>query len=643
MLNNKEFYNKILGGWLGKCAGGILGAPIEGYKCFNDIELSDKLFETNFPNDDLDLQILWLDMVAKKGPKVRHSDFTKHWNDHVDFPWNEYGIATRNIKIGLDNPDTGKHNNNYWNESMGSPIRSEIWGMLCAGNPEKAAYYARLDSQVDHNGFSDDAEAYFSAAAAIAFTKSDTNEILRDALAYIASDSLMHDLVNKVMYWHTKFDKDIVTGKIKSVYGDADFTSAPMNIAYTILALVEAQGDFDHVIEALHYGHDSDCIVATAGALIGIIRGADEIPELWKKRIGNVLVISPEITGIDCPESISDLTEKTCQVAQMFQGEQAIVDFSSVEKFEVENHNKLALHTELTIFPSLEDQRNGVVKVVVENFETTSNNYSISLVSDYFEAQTASINGVEPGKTGTVVLALDFISTVALPNAMAFDYTLKVKQGEEEVTFNKGVPFYGQWRMFGPFIQDDQSLAPMNEQYPDHGLPSMPSATYMNHDLQKASQEYLSQDFFHQLDEKTLDAQPFEVQTITPESMSMDLSKYFYGKGERSVYLQTVVSSPSDLKKWLCFGQSNFVTVWLNGEEIFKNDHQMRRWPSTFYTELNLEEGDNLIVIRLDFINDDFVFDIGLKDHNERHPHQTQWAVDLNFSSKIMNKATVTV
>ncbi|ANQ52603.1 ADP-ribosylglycohydrolase family protein [Flammeovirga sp. MY04] len=629
MLSKEEFYNKILGGWLGKCAGGILGAPIEGYKCFNDIELSDKLFETNFPNDDLDLQILWLDMVAKKGPNVRRADYTWHWDNHVDFPWNEYGVATRNIKIGLDNPDTGKHNNPYWNESMGSPIRSEIWGMLCAGNPEKAAFYAKMDSQVDHHGFSDDAEAYFSAAAAIAFTNSDTNAILKEALNYISKDSLMFDLVNKVMYWHATFEKEVVTGKIKSVYGDADFTSAPMNIAYTILALVEAQGDFDHCIEALHYGHDSDCIVATAGALIGIIRGADEIPALWKKRIGNALVVSPEITGIDCPDTISDLTEKTVQAAKLFQFENQIVDFSEVETLEVKHQPTFALHTEVTIFPNFEKQTNGTVEVVIENFEEVTKTYFVELTSDYYDPQNASIIDVPPSSIAKVELPLN-LNGKKVEGVISVGYTIKINK---EFEFQKGIPFYGQWRMFGPFIQDDASLAPMNVKYPDHGLPSMPSATYMNHDLQCAKQEYLSQDYFKNLSEMDLNAQPFEVKTITPSAMTVDLSQYFYGKGERSLYLQTTVNTKEAIKKWLCFGNSNFITVWLNGEEIFKNSKQMRRWPSTFYTELNLKEGENLIVMRLDVINDDFVLDIGMKDHNERHPHQTQWAVDLNFST----------
>ena len=49
--------------------------------------ISDDLFSTNFPNDDLDLQVLWLDMVKQKGPLVNEYDLREHWMKHVQFPW----------------------------------------------------------------------------------------------------------------------------------------------------------------------------------------------------------------------------------------------------------------------------------------------------------------------------------------------------------------------------------------------------------------------------------------------------------------------------------------------------------------------------------------------------------------------------
>ena len=188
-LDYTTYLDKIHGGWIGKCAGGILGAPIEGYKAFNQIELSEKLFETNFPNDDLDLQVLWLDMVKQKGPWVRENDFADHWKQHVRFPWGEYGVASRNLALNVYPPELGTHNNHYRYRGMGSPIRSEIWGMLCPGMPERAAFYAEIDSSLDHRQFSIDAEKFLSSCAAEAFFESDLRNIFQVALSLFSEES----------------------------------------------------------------------------------------------------------------------------------------------------------------------------------------------------------------------------------------------------------------------------------------------------------------------------------------------------------------------------------------------------------------------------------------------------------------------
>jgi hypothetical protein len=202
ILDYNTYLDKVLGGWTGKSAGGILGAPIEGYKRFNNIELSEKLFETNYPNDDLDLQVLWLDMVKKIGPSIRSTDFGDYWKNHVNFPWNEYGIATRNLKLGVYPPQSGVHNNWYWKESMGCPIRSEIWGMLCPGMPEEAAFYARMDASLDHDDFSVHAEMFLAACEAEAFYLSDPREIIEKVLTLFDPDCTLHRLVVSVLHWH---------------------------------------------------------------------------------------------------------------------------------------------------------------------------------------------------------------------------------------------------------------------------------------------------------------------------------------------------------------------------------------------------------------------------------------------------------
>ncbi|WP_299530140.1 ADP-ribosylglycohydrolase family protein [Ulvibacterium sp.] len=634
-IQYQDYYDKVLGGWIGKCAGGILGAPIEGFKKFNTIPYSDELFATNFANDDLDLQVLWLDMLLQKGDKVREADFNSHWMRHVDFPWCEYGIALRNMRMGLDNPNTGEHNNWYWNSGMGSPIRSEIWGMVNPGHPEKAVFYAGIDSRLDHHGFSVHAEQYLSACASLAFFESDVKTILSQGLQYIPSDSDCHILVHRIMEWNKQFDFDIVAGKIKSYYGDADFTAAAMNVGFILLSLLHADNSFDFLIDALHMGHDSDCVVATAGGLLGIILGYKAIPEVWKKRVGDELLVSPEITGIYCPKTITELSELTCKAGIHFASATdsiRIVDFPSEAIF-VPPYKDYAIHTEVISFPNPATKKNASITIHYENQEDSPQKVQLAISSPYFKRIETSLSVSPISKLSWEVL-LEFNDKPFPKSYTKIPYTLHVKVDDKKSSIlEKGMPYYGEWLLLGPFIEDDPSLVPLDTKYPDHGLPSLPSCAYMNHDLARPEKEFVSVKTVERLlAEKCIFKQPFHAEIVHPDAMKMNLKDYFYGNGERTLYLYSEVHTDHAAKKWLALGSSTYVKVWHNGEKVYHNDALKRSWPLAHTVELFLAKGKNSFLIRMDVTLDNFELEIGLKEHNEKHAHQSQWESNLQFT-----------
>ncbi|NOZ22005.1 MAG: ADP-ribosylglycohydrolase family protein, partial [Planctomycetes bacterium] len=59
-LTYKEYEDKILGGWIGKSIGGTIGARFEGCKAWIDLTIDETIPDELPPNDDLDLQVLWL-------------------------------------------------------------------------------------------------------------------------------------------------------------------------------------------------------------------------------------------------------------------------------------------------------------------------------------------------------------------------------------------------------------------------------------------------------------------------------------------------------------------------------------------------------------------------------------------------------
>ena len=172
-INIEEFRDKVLGCWTGKNIGGTLGTPLEGRREMSNLTFYQQELGGNpAPNDDLDLQLVWLDLLRRNGVELTAADFEKAWLEHIVYPFDEYGVACANIRRGLAAPLTGTFNN-YFLECMGAPIRSEIWGCLAPGKPEIAGGYARLDASVDHGGEGVYGQIFFACMEALAFEESD--------------------------------------------------------------------------------------------------------------------------------------------------------------------------------------------------------------------------------------------------------------------------------------------------------------------------------------------------------------------------------------------------------------------------------------------------------------------------------------
>ena len=151
-INREEYRDKVLGCWTGKNIGGTLGAPMEGKREIFDVTFYTQDLKGNpAPNDDLDLQLIWLKAIEEHGIyNISERLLGEYWMAHITGPWNEYGVAKFNLANGLFPPLSGSCNNDVWKNSNGAWIRSEIWACLFPGEPDEAAPFAWCDSCVDH-------------------------------------------------------------------------------------------------------------------------------------------------------------------------------------------------------------------------------------------------------------------------------------------------------------------------------------------------------------------------------------------------------------------------------------------------------------------------------------------------------------
>ena len=109
-----DFLDKVYGCWLGKCIAGTIGAPYEGYKCNLRVEFSPELFASVLPNDDLDLQVLWLDVIENVGPGFTSDDLAAAFYEKCPYSPGEYATFKKNYELGLKPPVTGSFNNVFY-------------------------------------------------------------------------------------------------------------------------------------------------------------------------------------------------------------------------------------------------------------------------------------------------------------------------------------------------------------------------------------------------------------------------------------------------------------------------------------------------------------------------------------------------
>ena len=91
-----DYYDKVYGCFLGKCIGGTAGGPAEGRKELLDFPLNEELLHKCLPNDDLDLQILWLELIETKGFDITARDMADEFYQKVPYGPGEYAYFQKN-------------------------------------------------------------------------------------------------------------------------------------------------------------------------------------------------------------------------------------------------------------------------------------------------------------------------------------------------------------------------------------------------------------------------------------------------------------------------------------------------------------------------------------------------------------------
>ncbi|MDH5440846.1 MAG: ADP-ribosylglycohydrolase family protein [Candidatus Bathyarchaeota archaeon] len=364
-LSDDELYDKIYGGWLGRCAGCLLGKPVEGLRkeqIQKWLEVADAYpLEDYFPpilplpddspkwlserlssierstrktgrgvllgqidgmarDDDTDYTIMGLHILETHGFEFTTMNVGESWLYLLPY-WRVYTaerVAYRNLVNGLLPPESATFMNPY-REWIGAQIRADMWGYATPGRPYLAAEFAFRDARLSHvkNGIY--GEMFVSAMVSAAFTTDDIDEIIDAGLSAIPKSSRLTEAVRDTLNWGREYDSwEDAWIKVMDKYGQYHSVHTINNAAIVVLGLIYGEGDYGKSISiGVMGGLDTDCNGATVGSILGVILGAKGLPEKWivplKDRIESFVI------GYN-GSRISELADRTFGLAKRSPG-----------------------------------------------------------------------------------------------------------------------------------------------------------------------------------------------------------------------------------------------------------------------------------------------------------------------------------
>lgn len=595
------YRDKVLAGWLGKSIGGVIGARLENQKFYHDLTV-DRLWPDEIgPNDDLDIQVVWLEALQERGLYLTSKDLAEFWQDRCWYNFCEYGYFLYNLERGIAPPASGVWNNTFFWESEGCPIRSEIWAMVCPGNPSLAAEFAKEDGQLDHGGVSVEIEQFLAAAAAHAFVCDDLEEILTTGLSVIPAESPAVKAYHRVKDICRQYPEPAQAWRlIIREFGDRDASKAITNHAIVLMALFLGKMDFRQtMLICANSGWDTDCTAATAGALLGIMFGTKIMPEDWRENLGKNLICGIEVKHKTA--LLTDFTEDTVKVGlEMARARNHAIEIVNAPEVTVRPAPEpcVSIRVSYPEEPVLWNARKTPVKLILDNpfSQTKSGQLHIDAPAG-LRCEMKPISSLPPGKTqvSLEISRQNPGSFLADKNLLTAQW-LEGKDVTKKTTFGLGGA--RQWQVYGPYWSAwDKIRNPICPYYNDKKIAHPGQAGYG----EDSYSQYARLDEIY-LDEARLlrEDLPEEVPMILERGEDIITEKHLGGfKGQACYYLVRTIQSDTPIETTVMLGYTGPFRVWFDGKESIAVNESFAWAPMTKWASMSLTGKPQRLVVKL--------------------------------------------
>lgn len=343
--------DRILGAWLGRSAGCLLGKPVEkippeGIRAILESEDRWPLTEyftaegldpavaARWPwnrasgttslaenidgmpeDDDLNYTILGLQLLEAHGRDLTTDDVALSWL--MSLPagrvFTAERAAYRNLLEGID-PDSCATRWNPFREWIGALIRTDVYGWVSPGDPAAASRIAYADARLSHTRNGIYGAMWAAAMGASAVVATSIDEVVAAGLSVVPPRSR---LARAIRFGDelgaSGLDLDASLAALWAEFEGMHWVHVLNNAATIAWALRRGGGRFDDAVPlAVMAGWDTDSVGATVGAVCGALAGAGALPERWTAPLKNRITTSlPGLSGI----ALSELAVRTTTVA----------------------------------------------------------------------------------------------------------------------------------------------------------------------------------------------------------------------------------------------------------------------------------------------------------------------------------------
>lgn len=343
--------DRVLGGWLGRIAGNMLGKPVEQGEVWTreridrylrraaalplDDYLPGPLTEDDrrdlrpewrscvrgrvhgsCRDDDVDYAVLGLHLLETHGFGFSTEQVGDLWLSRLPYlqTFTAERAAYRNLANGRRPPLTATYDNPY-QEWIGALIRADIHGWTSPGAPRRAASLARRDAVLSHTGNGVYGAMWAAALISAAFTAPTVRRAVDEALAVIPAGCRLARTVRRACALHdTGLAWEETLATVEEETAGLGWIHTVPNAAVLTAGLLYGDGDFTRTIAlTVRGGLDTDSNGATAGSVAGVRCGAPAVPEQWKDPLRDT--VRSAVLGFDGAR-ISELAERTLRLAR---------------------------------------------------------------------------------------------------------------------------------------------------------------------------------------------------------------------------------------------------------------------------------------------------------------------------------------